>query len=104
MPRIDPTPRMSICMGSSYRQRELITNCDFFNAKEEVIVKVYEDKMVFRKPTLDYMGATYTPQPTRSNKWKTIPVTAPDLPLYKQLKFDPEESNEDQMVIYFDQQ
>jgi len=80
-------------------QRQVQSNSCFFNVDEDIIVIVDREKIIFKKPTIDYMGKTIKPK-ALSSGWVTFSIVA-DLPITKELKFDDEESTEDRLVVYY---
>ncbi len=86
---------------SSYdTRRHISSKSKFFKLDEYIIVKVYDDKIVISKPTIDYGGKCIKVSSQRNGTdWLQFDITGHDLPLGK-LEFDPEESNEDTAVIY----
>lgn len=87
-----------IFRGTRDTQRQIRTKSLFFAPNEEIIVKVSENKVTFKKPWIDYNGKTYVPRSTSSG-WVSFMVAA-ELP-YGFFDFDLEESNIDQIVVYF---
>ena len=90
-----------IFRGTRDSQRQIRTKSLFFEPNEEIIVKVSENKVTFKKPWIDYNGKTYIPKSTNAG-WISFMVSA-ELP-YGFFDFDLEESNIDQRVVYFEQQ
>jgi hypothetical protein len=87
-----------IFKGTRYNQRQIRTKSIFFKPNEDIILKVGENKVTFKKPSIDYNGKTYVPRSTSSG-WVSFMVAA-ELP-YGFFDFDLEESNIDQIVVYF---
>lgn len=97
----DTTPRLSIRPGSRSWNRSLMTNHPFFEPHEEYIIKTDGNKIIFTRPTLDYRGTTH--RASHGNifsQWITLFFDNDTLPIVKELSFDPEETNEDQAVVY----
>ena len=93
-----------ITIGSAGKNRphlrQIHSNSNFFTPNEEVIVKLFEDKIVFRKPSIDYNGKTHKPQRNGSgDKWINLFITG-ELP-FGRFDFEPDESNIDCLVVYF---
>jgi hypothetical protein len=83
--------------------RHISTNIDFFNT-ESIVVKILNDKLIFRKPDISYRGKLYMVQKIKTSKnWYSFALTSEIIPLGK---FYPsiEESNEDQLVFYFNEE
>lgn len=83
--------------------RHLSTNIDFFNT-ESIIVKIFHDKLVFRKPDISYRGKIYMVQKVKTSKnWFSFGLTSDFIPLGK---FYPslEESTEDELVFYYNEE
>ena len=87
-----------IFKGTRDTQRQIRTKSLFFAPNKEIIVKVGENKVTFKKPWIDYNGKTYLPKSTSSG-WVSFLVAA-ELPCGF-FDFDLEESNIDQRVVYF---
>jgi len=87
--------------GSNINAIDIHTKCDFF--KDPVIVNIFEDRIQFTKPNIDYNYKLM-----KFNKRKGIYHTIISHILDKmpagEYVFDKEESNEDQIVIYFNQE
>jgi hypothetical protein len=83
--------------------KHISTNIDFFNT-ESVIIKVYDDKIVFRKPDISYRGKTFMIQKLKtSNNWYSFGITSDLIPLgklYPSIEF----SNEDELVFFYNEE
>jgi len=77
----------------------VVSGLDFFN--EMVIVTITHEKITFAKPTIDYSGKLHLPNKLRRSKNKSITISNKDLPLGG-VNIDEDESNEDRIVIYFE--
>lgn len=97
--KADVSGSISILKGTRENQRQIQSNSKFFTPNEDVIVKVDNDKITFRKPQIDYNGRTFKPKLIQSG-WVTFQIVA-DLPIIKNLEFDLDESNIDERVIYY---
>jgi hypothetical protein len=79
----------------------IVYSSHHFFATEAVIVDVYEDRAVFSLPTLDHTGKTYTPIRKRTVGHQfgvTNELIRPGV-------FDiDDESTEDRIIIYFQEQ
>lgn len=82
--------------NSSKRYRQIISKSEFFN--DELIIKIEENKIIFRKPSIDYNGKRHKLSKDKGGFYHTS-VTC-ELPLGK-FVFDIEESNEDCRVVYY---
>ena len=91
---------ISIYQGGNFNQRIISTKEGFISHNEDVIVSITSEKIVIKKPTIDYGGKTYKPKVSNSG-WLSFCVGSADLPLAKKLEPDEEESDEDQAVYYF---
>lgn len=71
----------------------------FFIPNEPVIVIVKSDKIIFRKPTIDFNGKVYKVGEIKSGwiRFSIQDILTPQ----KNLHFDLEESSEDEAVVYF---
>ena len=81
---------------TSERQRQITSNSKFFN--DELIIKIENDKIIFRKPSIDYEGKRYKLAKDKNGRYQTAVVC--ELPLGK-FEFDVEESDEDCRVVYY---
>lgn len=91
--------RISICKGGWHNQVHISSRSDFFTPNEYIIVIVDHEKITFKKPSLFYTGKLHKIKPTQSG-WVCFDIIA-DIPLARRLAFDPDESNEDQVVVYY---
>ncbi|HDY67384.1 MAG TPA: hypothetical protein ENH85_06320 [Candidatus Scalindua sp.] len=77
------------------------TKNDFFKTKE-LVVKIDDESIVFRKPTIDWVGPTH--KTTKYNKsyeeWRNL-VLYDDRLITGKFEIDDEDSDEDQVVIYY---
>jgi hypothetical protein len=90
---------ISILKGTRENQRQIISKYKFFTPNEDLIVKVDNEKITFKKPHIDYNGRTFKPKLINSG-WVTFQIVA-DLPIVKNLEFDLDESNIDERVVYY---
>ena len=85
------------------RERRITSNSPFFEG--DIIVIISHDRVLFKKPTLDYNGKTYKFfKHFRNGKfdgWYYSGIVA-DIPCGGYV-IDPEESNEDCKVIYLNE-
>lgn len=89
---------ISISKGHRDDHRQITTNSKFFVADEYIIVEVNDNKIKFIKPDIDYLGKAYKIKSRHSN-WVGFTIVA-DLPMGK-FQCDKDETNEDEMVIYY---
>ena len=78
--------------------RRVTTKSLFF--KGEIIYKIAGGKITFLKPDIDYRGKSITAHQDKKTKWFLTSIAC-DVPPGK-YKFDEEESNEDQLVMYYE--
>lgn len=76
------------------------SNNDFFKT-DSIIYKYGHEKITFKIPTIDYRGKLLKPVLCDSVKWRHLTIKNEYLELGK-YKIDPDESNEDQVVIYYE--
>jgi hypothetical protein len=95
----DFSGRIFINKGKHVNQRRITLKSTFFLPNEYIIVKWDNEKIIFRKPQIDYQGRTYKLKLTKSG-WLTTQIVA-DLPIVKDLKFDLDESTIDERVVYY---
>ena len=81
---------------TSERQRQITSNSNFFN--DELIIKIENDKIIFRKPSIDYEGKRYKLSKDKKGSYHTAVVC--ELPEGK-FEFDADESDEDCRVVYY---
>ena len=67
--------------------------------KDDVIIKIKDDCIIIKKPSIDYRGKSYKMTPMKSRDWYQTALSN-NIPLGKYY-FDEEESNEDELVAYF---
>lgn len=79
------------------RQRVITSKSDFF--KGRTIFKVEKDKIIFKKPTIDYRGKSYKFCLHVDGFYHSTILC--EIPLGK-FYFDEDESNEDIIVAYFE--
>lgn len=72
----------------------------FFIPNEYYIIMVDHEKIVFRRPTIDYNGKLYK-MSTQKGRTDVHTSVKYDLPLIKDIPFDEEESDEDTKVVYY---
>lgn len=95
-----PQGHVSIGLGVKLNHRQIWSSSDFFRSAERMIITVLEDKIIFRIPDLDYRGKSL--KVNRSIKYMDqITIVDDSLPVVKKLDFDEDESNDDQVVVYF---
>ncbi len=71
---------------------------------DSIIVKWDSEKITIKIPEMDYRGGAYTPRaPNKRPSGKTVMIITDTLPFGKFL-IDEDESNEDQVVVYFEDQ
>lgn len=75
--------------------KKLYLRDKFFD--DDLIVKEYHNKIVFTKPTIDYNGKTIHPSKAYSTYYYTQLAIGIDPGKYP---IDPDESNEDVIVVY----
>lgn len=77
----------------------IISDDKFFN--DPVIVEIFHDKVVFKHPTIDYQKSYYNP--TKNEKYNSYIFFVVDDTLQEgEFPVDQDESNEDRLVIYFE--
>jgi hypothetical protein len=86
---IEPFPRKN--------QRRIRTRSRFF--MDEVIINVLHDRIMFRKPSIDYSGKTHKLYKNPNYDWFYTTLYC-EIPV-GEYEFDKEESNEDYLVAYF---
>jgi hypothetical protein len=79
------------------RQRYISSKSNFLSG--DMVIKVDGDKIIFRKPTIDYKGKTYKMSMNKKTKEYQTAIIA-ELPFGK-FDFDLDESDEDCRVVYF---
>ena len=89
---------ISVYKHTHERQMHISSKSDFFN--EEVIIKIENDKIIFRKPSIGYNGKSRKFSRHKSGYYHTAIVC--ELPIGK-YEFDEDESDEDCMVAYYRQ-
>ena len=82
------------------REKHISVKSDFFEHKEEYIIKVYEDCITFERPTMDYRGFAHKAFKKKSG-WMGLSVASTTVPTFKTKEFDLEDSTEDIMVCYY---
>lgn len=87
---------ISFSQGNKIGRVNMSTTSGWFADTEDIIVKSYDDCIRITKPTLDYVGQSYK-LTKNCNTSQTSFMS--DIPLGR-YEFD-EESNEDEIVIYF---
>lgn len=88
---------ITICK-TGRNKRQISSKSDFINGN--VIIKTFDDRIIFRKAGIDYNGKTFAVNINKKTKYSQI-VIAKDLPTGK-FYFDFEDSSEDEKIIYFD--
>ena len=88
---------INICKGTHRRQVHIASLHEFFHSR--VGYEIFHDKLVFKLYTIDYQGKSISPTHINSG-WYEIQLVA-EIELGKYL-IDEDESNEDQLVIYFE--
>jgi len=86
---------ITIYKAQRLNQRVIHTTDNFITS--DMVVKVGENKLTFRKPTLDYRGSTYKFIKSASGKNYTTILCDLPLGIYG---FDQIESDEDCRVVY----
>ncbi len=89
---------ISIAIGGNPLARQMQSNSIFFEANENYIIKISDEKIVIAKPTIDYNGKTYKAS-KKGSGWVTFQIQA-ELPLGK-FEFDEDETDEDSVAIYY---
>lgn len=79
------------------RAMRITTKSVFF--RDELIVKVEQNKIVFRKPPISYVGKVLRPTFYKKTGFFAFCVVA-EIPEGR-YEFDEDESNEDRIVAYF---
>ena len=90
---------ISIFKGATENIRLVQSNCDFFKPNKDIIVKCSNEKIVFKNIHIDYNGKTIKPKALNCG-WVTMTITY-DLPIISHLEIDSDESNIDEIVVYF---
>lgn len=96
--KADVSGSISIAIGGNPLARQMQSNSNFFEANEDYIIKINDEKIVIAKATIDYTGKTYKAT-KKGSGWVTFQIQA-ELPLGK-FEFDADETNEDSVVIYY---
>lgn len=95
-----PVGHISIGQGNKLNHRQIWSSSDFFRSAEQMIVTVLDEKIIFRCPDIDYRGKSL--KVNKSVKYMTqLTIVNDTLPIAKKLDFDEDESNVDQVVVYF---
>jgi hypothetical protein len=81
--------------------RQITSNSNFFDGAEEFIIKETENSFTITLATICYQGKTYRKVPGRYG-WIAFTCIS-NLPLGR-YEFDQEESSEDCVVIYYQEQ
>lgn len=87
-----------ISSGSTMWQRQIQSNSDFFQALEDYIIKVDDEKIIIRRTCIDDNCRTYKATKHKYG-WVKFQILA-ELPLGK-FEFDYIESDIDVAVIYY---
>lgn len=82
---------------TSERQKHIASNSNFFN--DELIIKIENDKIIFRKPSIDYEGKRHRMSLDKKTGYYHTAVVC-ELPEGK-FEFDADESDEDCRVVYY---
>lgn len=85
---------LKIYSGDNMNRRSIVTKSDFF--KDRIIIKTFEDKIIFKKPGIDYQGSTSKMFCKNGRYITTIRGEFP----YGVFDFDEDESTEDMIVVY----
>ncbi len=93
---------INICKRSENSNGFLLsTKNDFFKNKE-LVVKIDDKSIVFRKPTLDWVGLIHKPRKYSKlyEEWRNV-CLYDDRLITGRFEIDEEDSDEDQVVIYY---
>jgi hypothetical protein len=86
-----------IARHTTERQRYIASNSNFLSG--DMIIKIEGDRLIFRKPMIDYEGKTYKMSKNKkTGKYQTAIIG--ELPIGK-FEFDADESDEDCRVVYY---
>lgn len=94
--KTDVSGSIFVYKHTSQRQRHIKSNSNFF--KDELIIKIDDEKIIFRKPSIDYEGKRYKLTEDNAEYYHTAVVC--EIPLGK-FEFDLDESDEDCRVVYY---
>ena len=85
------------------RYKRVLTDSKFFNKKEVFCYKVFDDRIVFTKPTIDSTQRTYKVSSSSANNC-SITLICPWLELGKTYNlFTHEHKGEDELTIFFNE-
>ena len=87
--------------GASRRRKTISSKSEWFDGR--IIITIDEFSIRFTKPTLDYTGKTYPVKDVTAKGWRAISIPC-DIPVGKHFEFDEDESTEDEIVVYFDEE
>ena len=89
---------ISISNATTMRQRQIESNSNFFEAGQDYIIKVDDEKIVITRPSVDSNRRTYKATKMLSG-WIRFQILG-ELPLGK-FEFDSIDSDVDRAVIYY---
>ena len=87
---------------NKYNEDKTSIYCKHDFLRGEVIIRTDGNKLIFKKPSMDYVGKSHVVsvnKKTSDNFQYRIALTADDLPT-GQFKFDEDESDEDCKVVF----
>ncbi len=90
---------INICKTGQLNSVQFVTKSSFFKVKEQIIIKVTDEKVIFRYPTIDYNGKTYFIN--RASQYGWMQMSFPKLLPLGKIYFD-EESTEDEVILYLE--
>lgn len=88
---------ISVTKHTGINQVHITSKSNFFDGY--LIIKDDGEKLIFRKPSIDYRGKIYKPKYYKNSK-VFITAIVSDMPLGK-FDFDVNESCEDELVVYY---
>ncbi len=90
-----------VYQGQKEGYRLILSKSDFFTNTDKVISTVYNDKIVFTRPSIDFNGTTQSITAVKSG-WSQFGLSA-DIPTGT-FYFELMECNEDVKTCYFEQE
>jgi len=88
---------ISVTKHTGINQVHISSKSNFFDGY--LIIKDDGEKLTFRKPSIDYRGKIYKPKYYKNSKIFITAIVS-EMPLGK-FDFDVNESNEDELVVYY---
>lgn len=87
------------------RSKTIKTNSPFFSKEDEFCYKVFDDKIVFTKPTIDTLDRSYKVRSESKNlDTRSLTVICPWLKLGKDYNlFTSQELGEDELTLFLDE-